>query len=279
MPGPDGSPATLNQDGTVARIDLLLAGSPYSNASLALAGGELREVAHAAAPPGTQAYVGGLSSIFADVKNANDRDLWVIFPVAGLLIAVILALLLRSLVAPLYLIVAVVLGFFATLGATVIAFQGIGGRARPVVHAADHPVPVRGRDRHRLQHPDDRATTRGGAGRQRPRTAADLAIEHGGPSVGAAGLILAGTFASMMLAGISFLVEMGFAVLPRHPDLGVRDVDVPGAERHRAAGPQGVVARPRRHGAAGHRARAGATRAAPGPTDPAPGPPILALSQ
>jgi len=45
-----------------------------------------------------------------------------------------------------------------------------------------------------------------------PRTSADLALEHAGPSVGAAGLILAGSFASMMLAGIAFLVEMGFAV-------------------------------------------------------------------
>jgi putative drug exporter of the RND superfamily len=212
MPGPDGSPATLNQDGTVARVDLLLAGSPYSNASLALAGGELREVAHAAAPPGTQAYVGGLSSIFADVKNANDRDLRFIFPVAGLLIAVILALLLRSLVAPLYLIVAVVLGFFATLGATVIAFQGIGGRpglsfTLPIILylfvvaiGTDYNILMIARLREEARLGND------------PRTAADLAIEHGGPSVGAAGLILAGTFASMMLAGISFLVEMGFAV-------------------------------------------------------------------
>jgi RND superfamily putative drug exporter len=45
-----------------------------------------------------------------------------------------------------------------------------------------------------------------------PRTAARLAVEHGGPSVAAAGLILAGTFASMMLGGIAFLSEMGFAV-------------------------------------------------------------------
>jgi RND superfamily putative drug exporter len=45
-----------------------------------------------------------------------------------------------------------------------------------------------------------------------PRKAADLAVEHGGPSVGAAGVILAGTFASMLLAGVSFLMEMGFAV-------------------------------------------------------------------
>ena len=212
MPGPDGSPATLSQDGTVARIDLLLAGSPYSNEALALAGGELRDVAHAAAPPGTRAYVGGLSSIFADIKDANDRDLRVIFPVAGLLIALILALLLRSLVAPLYLIVAVVLGFFATLGATVIVFQGIGGRpglsfTLPIILylfvvaiGTDYNILMiaRLREEARLGHD--------------PRTAADLAVEHAGPSVGAAGLILAGTFASMLLAGVSFLMEMGFSV-------------------------------------------------------------------
>ncbi|GAA1898578.1 MMPL family transporter [Asanoa iriomotensis] len=212
MPGPEGSPATLNQDGTVARVDLLLAGSPYSNEALALAGGELRDVAHAATPPGTTAYVGGLSSIFADVKKANDRDLRVIFPVAGLLIAVILALLLRSLVAPLYLIVAVVLGFFATLGATVFAFQGIGDRpglsfTLPIILylfvvaiGTDYNILMIARLREEARLGND------------PRTAADLAIEHAGPSVGAAGLILAGTFASMLLAGISFLMEMGFSV-------------------------------------------------------------------
>jgi putative drug exporter of the RND superfamily len=212
MPGPDGVPATLSQDGTVAMVQVLLAGSPYSNESLALAGGELRDVAHAAAPQGTQAYVGGMSSIFADVKSANDRDLRVIFPVAGVLIALILALLLRSLVAPIYLIVAVVLGFFSTLGATVLAFQGIGSRpglsfSLPIILylfvvaiGTDYNILMiaRLREEARLGHD--------------PRTAADLAVEHAGPSVGAAGLILAGTFASMMLAGIAFLVEMGFAV-------------------------------------------------------------------
>lgn len=46
-----------------------------------------------------------------------------------MLIAVILGLLLRSIVAPVYLMIAVGLGFVATLGATVLAFQGIGDRA------------------------------------------------------------------------------------------------------------------------------------------------------
>jgi RND superfamily putative drug exporter len=205
-------PATVSKDGTVARVDLLLSSSPYANASLDVAGGPLRDVAHAAAPPGTTALVGGLSSVFADVRAANDRDLKVIFPVAGLLIALILALLLRSVVAPVYLLISVVLGFFATLGATVIAFQGIGGRpglsfTLPIILylfvvaiGTDYNILMIARLREEARLGND------------PRTAADLAVEHGGPSIGAAGLILAGTFGSLMLAGISFLVEMGFSV-------------------------------------------------------------------
>jgi RND superfamily putative drug exporter len=45
-----------------------------------------------------------------------------------------------------------------------------------------------------------------------PRTAAALALRHTGPAIGAAGLILAGTFASLMLAGNTILSQLGFAV-------------------------------------------------------------------
>ncbi len=209
--GQDGA-ATYNQDRTVAQLDLLLEDSPYSNAALDLAGGELRDVAHAQAPPGTTALVGGPSSIFADIQDANARDLRVIFPVAAVLTAIILALLLRALIAPIYLILAVVLGFFSTLGATVLAFQGVADRPGlsfmlptilylfVVAIGTDYNILMIARLREEARLGND------------PRTAAALAVEHGGPSVGSAGLILAGTFASMMLGGIAFLVEMGFAV-------------------------------------------------------------------
>jgi RND superfamily putative drug exporter len=212
MPGPTGAPFTTNKAGDIARIDLLLDSSPYANASLDLAGGPLRDAAHERAPDGTKAYVGGLSSVFADVRSANNRDLWVIFPVAGVLIALVLGLMLRSIVAPIYLMVAVVLGFFSTMGATVIAFQGIGDRPGVsfmlpmlvylfvVAIGTDYNILMIARLREEAKEGHD------------PRTAADLAVEHGGPSVGAAGVILAGTFASMLLAGVSFLMEMGFAV-------------------------------------------------------------------
>ena len=212
LPSPNRQLATLNKDSTIAKIDLLLDTSPYANASLDLVDGQLRDVAHDQVPDGAKAYVGGLTSVFADVREANTRDLWVIFPVAGVLIALVLGLMLRSIVAPVYLMVAVVLGFFSTMGATVIAFQGIGDRPGVsfmlpmlvylfvVAIGTDYNILMIARLREEAKLGNE------------PRMAADLAVEHGGPSVGAAGLILAGTFASMLLAGVSFLMEMGFAV-------------------------------------------------------------------
>lgn len=209
--GPD-SLARFNQDRTVAQINVVLNDPPYSNKSLDLVDGQLKDVAHAEAPDGTTALVGGVTAAFADIRSANDRDLSVIFPVAGLLIAVILALLLRSLVAPLYLMLSVVLSFFATLGATVGVFQGLVGHpgvsySLPIILylfvvaiGTDYNILMIARLREEAELGTD------------PRTAADLAIEHGGPSVAAAGLILAGTFSSLMLAGMAMLSEIGFSV-------------------------------------------------------------------
>jgi RND superfamily putative drug exporter len=45
-----------------------------------------------------------------------------------------------------------------------------------------------------------------------PRQAAAVALQDAGPAIGAAGLILAGTFASPTLAGNTILFQLGFAV-------------------------------------------------------------------
>jgi putative drug exporter of the RND superfamily len=45
-----------------------------------------------------------------------------------------------------------------------------------------------------------------------PREAARTAVIHGAPAVTAAGIILAGTFASLLLTGIQLLEEIGLAV-------------------------------------------------------------------
>lgn len=210
--GADGSMALLNKDKTVAQLNVVLKDAPYANASLDLVDGKLRQAAHAEAPAGTTTLLGGVTASYTDIRDANSRDLSVIFPVAGGLIAVILALLLRSLIAPLILMFAVVLSFFSSIGATVFVFQGAAGHAGVtfslpimlylfvVAIGTDYNILMIARLREEAERGTD------------PRTAADRAIEHGGPSVAAAGLILAGTFSSLMLAGMALLTEMGFSV-------------------------------------------------------------------
>ncbi|MFI6262157.1 MMPL family transporter [Micromonospora sp. NPDC051006] len=205
-------PPERSTDPSVARVNLLLNENPVSNEAINLVREDLRGAVHAAAPPGTRALVGGTTAIFADINSANNRDLSVILPVAAGLIALILALLLRSLVAPIYLVIAVLLNFAATLGATVYLFQGLQGEPGvtfqlPIILYLF--VVAIGTDYNILMIARLREEAREG---NEPRKAAAIGVEHAGPTVAAAGLILAGTFAVLLLAPISFLQQMGFAV-------------------------------------------------------------------
>ncbi|MEU8896787.1 MMPL family transporter [Nocardia sp. NPDC048505] len=204
--------AQLSADKTVADFQVTLTHAPESDAALDTVAGPLREVAHAAAPPGSTAVVGGLTSVFVDFQAAMNHDYAIVFPVAAVLIMLVLALLLRSLVAPWYLMASVFLGFAATLGATVLVFQHIQGNSgliftMPVIMYLF--VVALGTDYNILMVARLREEAREGRG---PREAAALAVRHTGPTVAAAGIILAGTFASMMLAGNNTLSQMGFAI-------------------------------------------------------------------
>ncbi|MDI2130429.1 MMPL family transporter [Yinghuangia seranimata] len=202
---------TYSGDGMSAEIQLVLKESPYTNAALD-AIKPLRATADRTAPAGTDVVVGGATAQFTDVRTATNHDMKVIFPVAGLLIALILGLLLRSVVAPWYLMLAVVLGYASTLGATVLVFQGLADKAGVMFSL---PIMIYmfvvaiGTDYNILMVARLREEAQEG---HKPRKAAALAIEHAGPSIAAAGVILAGTFASLMFAGMSMMTEMGFAV-------------------------------------------------------------------
>ncbi|MFI0351516.1 MMPL family transporter [Actinomadura sp. 9N407] len=205
-------PAVPATDKSVARVDLLLKTNPMSNESISLVKDKLTPAVHEAAPEGVRAYVGGQTAIFADINTVNNRDLSVILPVAAVLIALILALLLRSIVAPIYLVISVLLGFAATLGSAVYVFQGAMGEPGvtfqlPIILYLF--VLAIGTDYNILMTARLREEAKEG---HEPRKAAALAVEHGGPTVAAAGLILAGTFSVMILAPVAMLQQMGFAV-------------------------------------------------------------------
>jgi RND superfamily putative drug exporter len=205
------APAQPSRDGRAAVISVELKTSPYDNSALDLAAGPLRRAAHAGEKAGT-VLVGGQTSAFADVRSALNRDYSVVFPVAALMIALILGIVLRSLIAPILLLIAVALGFAATLGASVVVFQGIEGNVGVsfflplmvylfvIAMGTDYNILMMTRLREEAREGND------------PRRSGELAVEHATPTVMAAGTILAGTFASLMLGGIGLLSQMGFTI-------------------------------------------------------------------
>jgi RND superfamily putative drug exporter len=202
----------LSKDGGAAHLGVTLTDAPESDRALSVVGGDLRDVAHETAPQGTSALVGGVTSVYVDIKAAMNRDYSIVFPVAALLIMAILALLLRSLVAPIYLMASVGLGFAATLGATTLIFQDAAGHGGlifllplimymfVVALGTDYNILMMARLREEAKDGHD------------ARGALARAIRHTGPTIAAAGVILAGSFAVLMLAGNSLLAEMGFAI-------------------------------------------------------------------
>ncbi|HEX4244527.1 MAG TPA: MMPL family transporter, partial [Acidimicrobiales bacterium] len=205
------APAQMNADNTAALITVSLNVNPYSGQALADVGGPIRSAANGSIP-GATVLVGGATSQSVDVRNAIDHDLAIIFPVAALIIAVILGLLLRAVIGPLYLLVGVGLGFLATLGILVLIFQKGAG-----LSGLDFSIPIVlylfvvaiGTDYNILMTARVREELRSG---KEPAEAVGLAIAHGAPAVAAAGIILAGTFASLLLTGITTLTELGSGV-------------------------------------------------------------------
>jgi putative drug exporter of the RND superfamily len=71
--------------------------------------------------------VGGEAPAIYDISALSNSDLRRVIPIAILAIGILLAIVLRSLVAPLYLIASVAISFLAALGLSVLLFIKIGG--------------------------------------------------------------------------------------------------------------------------------------------------------
>ncbi|HEY7259435.1 MAG TPA: MMPL family transporter [Gaiellales bacterium] len=210
----DVSPAQLSADRRAAEIDVALDVDATSGAGMHLAGanGPLRTAAHGAAPAGSTALVGGRASVFADVSRSISDDLRLIFPVAAGLILLILFVMLRSAVAPLYLLLAVGLEFAATFGATVLLFQaGLGkdGVAFTLPLILFLFVVAIGTDYNILMSHRLREERENGAS---PREATARAVQHAAPAITAAGLALSASFATLMLYSDTGTQQMGFGM-------------------------------------------------------------------
>jgi putative drug exporter of the RND superfamily len=170
---------------------------------------KIRTTVHAI--PGAQAEVGGGTAIQKDVESAATHDRNLLIPLILVVVFIILGLLLRALVAPLVLIGTVVLSFGSALGLSSLFFKHVFGFA-----GADTGMPLfvfvflvaLGIDYNiflmtRVREESIRSGTRRGA-------LTGLAATGG--VITSAGLVLAGTFASLATLPLVEFTEIGFAV-------------------------------------------------------------------
>jgi len=191
----------------VAALAIVLRGDPYSGEATSLVRGvreRLREVA-----PG--ALLGGIPAENYDVEQANARDTRLIVPVVLLVVGLILIVVLRALVAPAYLMLSVVASFAATLGLATFAFTELldsDGMAFDLVLLAFIFLVALGVDYNifLMTRARQEAATRG------TREGTIVALVNTGGVVTGAGLILAGTFATLTLLPLEQLVQIGATV-------------------------------------------------------------------
>jgi RND superfamily putative drug exporter len=185
-----------------------LASKPDSAAAAATVD-RVRTAVHAI--PGANAKVGGGTAINSDVERyaTNDRNL--IIPLVLVVVMIILGLLLRSVVAAILLIGTVVLSFGAALGLSALVFRHVFGFA-----GADTAMPLfvfvflvaLGIDYNiflmtRVREESKRSGTRMGA---------ITGLGATGGVITSAGLILAGTFATLSTLPLVILTEIGVTV-------------------------------------------------------------------
>jgi RND superfamily putative drug exporter len=170
---------------------------------------QIRTKVHAI--PGADAKVGGGTAINKDVEVAAAHDRDVLIPLILGVVLLILALLLRAIVAPLVLIATVILSFGAALGISALFFSHVFGFA-----GGDDSLPLfvfvflvaLGIDYNiflmtRVREESIRSGTRNGA-------LTGLAATGG--VITSAGLVLAGTFAVLGTLPLVEFTEIGFAV-------------------------------------------------------------------
>jgi RND superfamily putative drug exporter len=120
----------VSADGrTVSFATLLAAGNATTTAAAQAVPLVRLDAARTAALAGAAGWgVAGQPAATYDIAQLSDNDLRTVIPIAVAVIAVLLALVMRSLIAPLYLIASVVLSYFSALGLTVLVFMKAAGQ-------------------------------------------------------------------------------------------------------------------------------------------------------
>ncbi|MEO8510746.1 MAG: MMPL family transporter [Chloroflexota bacterium] len=206
-----GPPGTPTPEPTVVRGEVLLQGTLVDAADSDAAADTVRQLRGELDLVAPGVLVGGVTATAIDTNDASIHDRNLIIPLVLGVILVILMLLLRSVVAPVLLVLGTVLSFGTTLGVAALVFNGIAQ-----FPGADPAVPLfgfiflvaLGIDYNiflmsRVREESSRHGTREGIIR-------GLVITGG--VITSAGLVLAATFAALAVIPILFLMQVAFIV-------------------------------------------------------------------
>ncbi|HWE33009.1 MAG TPA: MMPL family transporter [Solirubrobacteraceae bacterium] len=192
----------VSADGRIVQFEASLrAGTQNSTAAMNATPAIRTAVTSAATASGAAANgVAGEAAAVYDINQTANHDLRVVIPVAIVAIGLLLALVLRSAIAPLYLIVSVALSYLAALGFTTLVFIDIGTSGGIsfilpflmfiflLALGEDYNILVMTRIREEAQ-------------RMPLRDAVVRAVARTGTTVTSAGIILGGTFAVFAIVG------------------------------------------------------------------------------
>ncbi len=204
----------FSKDRTTTRVNIALSSDPYSSETINTVV-RLRETVDksisTSALEGSSHYIGGESATRADIMLTNDADFGRVTGLATASILIVIIILLRSVLAPLYMVATVLLNYGATLGIATWLFLDVMKHSSMiymipififvilVALGADYNIFLVSRIREEAQ--------------QRPiKEAVSHAVANTGGVITACGIILAGTFATLTTAPLQVVLQIGAAI-------------------------------------------------------------------
>ncbi|TDK89705.1 MMPL family transporter [Mycobacterium paragordonae] len=202
----------LSADGKTARYAIESSYDPYSSEAMALAH-RLTDVANAARPNTTLANasvsVAGFPAVNSDIQRLLSADFHLLAIATLIIVGLILIVLLRALMAPLYLLGTVVLNYGASLGIGTLIFQyGLGKEiAWPVPLLAFIILVAVGADYNMLLISRLREEST-----RNIRVGVLRTVANTGSVITSAGLIFAASMFGLMVGSIAIMIQAGLII-------------------------------------------------------------------
>ena len=204
----------FSTDRTVSRLNVILEGDPYASSATATVA-LLREAAQdsikASVINPAKSFLGGEAATRADILDINDSDFGKVTVLTVIGVLAVIVLLMRSLLAPLYMVLTVLLNYGCTLGIATWLFLDVMKNDSIiymiplfvfvilVALGADYNIFLMSRIREE-------------AHKVPIKKAVENAVGGTGGVITACGIILAGTFATLLTSSLGVVFQIGAAI-------------------------------------------------------------------